>query len=187
MKLFNSARNLALLLMVGAIGLSFNANAAKHMAAEGAAKPAEAAAKPAAKKAAKAKKAEEPKVAEAPKAPEPVKVVYHLNEGLDQADNALRNINNHLQADPTAKIVVVGHSKGIDFLLQGAQDKKGNVFSKRVEELALKGVDFRVCQNTLVGRKIDPATVISEGKIVPSGVAEVATLQAREHYVYVKP
>lgn len=181
MKLFNTLRSLALLLLVGAMGLSFNANAAKHMAAEGA-KPADAAAKPAAK-AAKGKK----KAAEVAKAPEPVKVVYHLNEGLDQADNALRNIKNHLEADPTVKIVVVGHSKGIDFLLQGAADKKGNVFASRVEELALKGVDFRVCNNTLVGRKIDPATVISEGKIVPSGVAEVATLQSRENYSYVKP
>jgi hypothetical protein len=186
MKLHNTLRSLALLLMLGA-GAAYAADAAKPAEAAkstDAAKPAEAAAKPVAKakKAAKAKK-----VAEAPKAPEPVKVVYHLNEGLDQADNALRNIKNHLEADPTAKIVVVGHSKGIDFLLKDAKDKKGNEFSKRVEELSLKGVDFRVCNNTLVGRKIDPATVIPEGKIVPSGVAEVANLQAHEHYVYVKP
>lgn len=168
MKLFNSLRGLALLLMIGA-GTAYAADMAK---------PADAAAKPAARMA-KAKKAA--------KAPEPVKVVYHVNEGNDQADNALRNIGNHLSADPTAKIVVVTHAKGIDFLLKGAQDKKGNDFSKRVEELSLKGVDFRVCNNTLVSRKIDPTTVISEGKLVPSGVAEVASLQAHEHYVYVKP
>jgi hypothetical protein len=35
----------------------------------------------------------------------PVKVVYHVNENNAQAQNALRNIRNHLTADPSAKIV----------------------------------------------------------------------------------
>ncbi len=168
MKLFNSLRGLALLLMIGA-GSAFAADAAK---------PADAAAKPAAKMA-KAKKAA--------KAPAPVKVVYHLNQGNDNASLAMNNIKNHMAADPTAKIVVVTHGKGIDFLLKDAKDAKGNDFSKTVEDLTLKGVDFRVCNNTLVGRKIDPSTVISDAKIVPAGVVEISNLQAHEHYVYVKP
>ena len=40
-----------------------------------------------------------------------LKVVYHLNEGVDQASNGLRNIRNHLAEDPTAKITVVTHYK----------------------------------------------------------------------------
>ena len=44
------------------------------------------------------------------------KVVYHVNDS-DNASAALRNIGNHLDASPEAKIVVVTHSKGIDFLL----------------------------------------------------------------------
>ena len=44
---------------------------------------------------------------------DPVKVVYHINEGLDQATQGLRNIRNHLSADPQAKIVVVTHADGI--------------------------------------------------------------------------
>ena len=50
-----------------------------------------------------------------------------------------------------------------------------------------RGVDFRVCNNTLMTRKIDKAKVIPEATIVPSGVAEAATLQAREGYVYIRP
>lgn len=120
-------------------------------------------------------------------AAKPVKVVYHVSEGSDQATNALRNIRNHLQADPTAKISVVTHANGIDFLLDGAKDKNGNDYVSNVQELVKRGVDFRVCRITLERRMIDPKRVIEEAKLVPSGVAEVSRLQAREGYVYLKP
>ena len=35
------------------------------------------------------------------------KVVYHINAGLDQATNGLRNVRNHLEVNP--KIMVGGH------------------------------------------------------------------------------
>ncbi len=50
------------------------------------------------------------------------KVVYHFGDGLAQATNGLRNIRNHLEVDPKAKIVVVAHAQGVDFLMTGAQD-----------------------------------------------------------------
>lgn len=120
-------------------------------------------------------------------AAEPVKVVYHLSEGLEQASSGLRNIRNHLAADPTARIMVVAHAAGINFLLEGAKDKNGNPYSVIAEDLAGKGVEFRVCNFTLQSRNIDPKQVIPEAKIVPSGVAEVAKLQAREGFAYLKP
>jgi uncharacterized protein len=116
-----------------------------------------------------------------------IKVVYHLNEGLDQAARAMGNIRNHLGADPQAKIQVVTHGRGIDFLLKDAKNSSGGLFSNDVEELSLRGIEFKVCRNTLQGRKIDPAQVVADGKIVPSGVAEVARLQAKEGYVYLRP
>lgn len=116
----------------------------------------------------------------------PVKAVYHINDS-STATAALRNINNHLNADPKAKITVVTHGNGIDFLLDGATDKNGNPYNIPVEELMAKGVDFRVCNNTLTSRKIDKSKVLPGAKIVPSGVAELAKLQAQEGYVYVKP
>jgi hypothetical protein len=115
------------------------------------------------------------------------KVVYHVNDS-DSATAALRNIGNHLDAtDGKAKIVVVTHAKGVDFLLDGAQDKNGNPYSIPVEQLKARGVDFRVCAITLKTRHIDPKTVIPEAQIVPSGVAEIGKLQAREGFVYLKP
>lgn len=115
------------------------------------------------------------------------KVVYHVND-TDNASAALRNMGNHLDATGgKAKIVVVTHAKGIDFLLDGAQDKNGNPYSIPVEKLKARGVDFRVCAITLKSRNIDPKTVIPEAHIVPSGVAEIGKLQAREGFVYLKP
>lgn len=115
------------------------------------------------------------------------KVVYHVNDS-ENASAALRNIGNHLDVtEGKAKIVLVTHAKGIDFLLDGAQDKNGNPYNIPVEKLKARGVDFRVCAITLKSRNIDPKTVIPEARIVPSGVAEISKLQAREGYVYIKP
>ena len=116
-----------------------------------------------------------------------IKVVYHVNTGVETAAGILGNVRNHLSADPSAKIVVVTHGVGIDFLLDGTKDSKGREFSGVVSDLSSKGVQFRVCNNTLVSRNIDPGKVVMEAKIVPSGVAEVARLQAKEGFVYLKP
>ncbi len=116
-----------------------------------------------------------------------VKVVYHMSEGIPQASRAVNNIRNHLSADPKAKIVVVTHGLGIDFLLQGAVNQMDQPFAGAVGELAARGVEFRVCNNTLVSRKIDASKLAMEATIVPSGVSEVATLQAKQGYVYLRP
>lgn len=120
-------------------------------------------------------------------AAEPVKVVYHINEGLEQAARALTNIRNHLSVDPTAKIVVVAHGRGIDFLLKDAKTPSGGSFMTDIDELALRGVEFRVCRFTLERRGIDPSKAVSDARLVPSGVAEVARLQSVEHYAYLRP
>ncbi len=116
-----------------------------------------------------------------------IKTVYHVNTGVETASAILGNVRNHLNADPQAKITVVTHGPGIDFLLEGAKDSKGREFSGMVGELSGKGVQFRVCNNTLTTRNVDPSKVVMEAKVVPSGVAEVARLQAKEGFVYLKP
>lgn len=116
-----------------------------------------------------------------------VKVVYHVNTGIESANAALSNIRNHLNAEPGTKIVVVTHGPGIDFLVSDAKDSHGRVFSGTVGELANRGVEFRVCNNTLETRGLEPSALLLEAQVVPSGVAEVARLQAREGFVYIKP
>ena len=116
-----------------------------------------------------------------------IKAVYHVNTGVESAARILGNVTNHLNAEPKAKIVVVTHGAGIGLLLSDAKDDKGREFSGQVSALASRGVEFRVCKNTLESRKIDEGRLLMEAKIVPSGVAEVARLQAKEGFVYLKP
>lgn len=117
----------------------------------------------------------------------PIKVVYHISDGSAQAARGLVNIQNHLNAAPDTRITVVTHGPGIDFLLEDATDAQGHAFTGAIGALAARGVEFVVCNNTLVGRGIPADKVVLEAKVVPSGVAEVARLQAREGYVYIRP
>ncbi len=116
-----------------------------------------------------------------------VRVVYHLSEGIPQASRAIGNIRNHLAADPGAKIVVVAHGMGIDFLLDGATNQTGQPLARAIGELAGRGVEFRVCNNTLNVRNLSKDRLVMEASVVPSGVAEVARLQAKENFVYLRP
>jgi len=116
-----------------------------------------------------------------------VKVVYHLSDGNEQATRALGNIRNHMRADPSAKIVVVALSDGVRFLLDDARDRHGRPYAAMVTALATQGVEFRVCGNTLANFDIPMSKVSPQASVVPSGVAEVARLQAKEGFVYLRP
>ena len=120
-------------------------------------------------------------------AADPIKVVYHLTEGIDQATRALSNIRNHLRADPDVRITVVANGDGIRFLLQGAKDRAGKPFDAAVAALVSQGVEFLVCSNTLIAHDIAQSSVLPQAKLTPSGVVEVARLQAREGFVYLRP
>lgn len=118
-------------------------------------------------------------------ATEEERVVYHINDAV-VARAALRNAENHLAVTPDARIVFVVHGRGIDFLLNEARDEKGP-YQTQVAGLKAKGVEFRVCRNTLKGRKLPDSALVMEAQIVSSGVAEIARLQSREGFVYLKP
>jgi uncharacterized protein len=120
-------------------------------------------------------------------AAEPVKVVYHLADGLDQAARAMTNIRNHLRAEPDTKIVVVANGDGIRFLLAGAKERNGRPFDVAVATLMTQGVEFRLCGNTLTAHDVPVAQVLPGVKVVTSGVVEAARLQAREGFAYLRP
>jgi intracellular sulfur oxidation DsrE/DsrF family protein len=115
------------------------------------------------------------------------KVVYHLGSGLEQASDGIRNIRNHLEVNPKAKIVVVAHARGVDYLMKGAKDGNGNPYETAVEQLKLQGVRFDVCDITLRNRKLKREQFIADATFVPSGVAEITRLQQREGYAYLRP
>ena len=116
-----------------------------------------------------------------------VNVVYHMSDGVDQASRGLASIRNHLRAEPDTKIVVVALGEGIRFLVKGATDRNGRPFDAAVTALARQGVEFRVCNNTLTAHNVAPSELAPEITLVPAGVAEIARLQAREGYAYIRP
>ena len=114
------------------------------------------------------------------------KVVYHFDGGLEQATKGLRNINNHLEVDPKARIIAVTHADGVDFLMEGAKDRFGP-FDARVQDLMGKGVKFQVCEITLRNRKLKKDQFILGVEFVSSGVVQITHLQQKEGYAYLKP
>lgn len=113
------------------------------------------------------------------------KVIYHLTDSRT-ASAALRTLGNHLQASPATKVVVVAHNEGVDFLLRGARDESGQLYETAVQRFRQRGVEFRVCTNTLVRRKIEATGIVPEATLVPSGIEEVERLQQQEGYSYLR-
>ena len=117
------------------------------------------------------------------------KVVYHIDDAEAQATKGLRNIRNHLDVAPDTRIVVVTHALGIDFLMEGAKDKKNpNIdYASLVSALKARGVRFEVCEITLKSRNVRKDQFTMDADFTPSGVVRIGQLQSREGYAYIKP
>ena len=117
------------------------------------------------------------------------KVVYHVNyDDPKKQKGALKNIQNHINAvgAENMDLRVVMHGNGLTLLMRANEDQN---FESGVANLKSQGIGFKVCANTLKGRKIsyeDDLYDVDQEDIVPSGVAEIAHLQA-EGFSYVKP
>jgi intracellular sulfur oxidation DsrE/DsrF family protein len=120
------------------------------------------------------------------------KVVYHINYNGGEDDKlyrgAMRNIQNHINAvgAENLDIKVVVHGNGVNLLKSAVDDQQ---LQSQVVNLKIQNVSFQVCNNTLVGRKIDYENELFEvfdDMIVPSGVAELSHLQ-QQGYTYIKP
>lgn len=127
------------------------------------------------------------------------KVVYHINgDDPKQQAAALGNVQNHINAvgEDNLDIKVVMHGNGLSLLLFPDQQAKTKMkaanateaMQVKVEGLKQQGVQFQVCANTMKGRQIPMEALyqVSEADIVPSGVAQLAILQA-QGYAYIKP
>ena len=113
-------------------------------------------------------------------------VVYHIDDTSSQALKGLRNIRNHIDTDPTAKITVVTHAFGVDFLMEGMKDRNESSFAATVAALTARGVKFEVCEITLKNRNLKKEQFIQEADFTPSGVVRLAKLQ-KLGFAYIKP
>jgi intracellular sulfur oxidation DsrE/DsrF family protein len=113
-------------------------------------------------------------------------VVYHIDNAATQAVKGLRNMRNHLDVDPAAKITVVTHANGVDFLMNGAKDPNGGEFAGPVAALVARGVKFEICEITLKNRDLKKDQFLQEVSFTPSGVVRIAKLQ-HAGSAYIKP
>jgi intracellular sulfur oxidation DsrE/DsrF family protein len=129
------------------------------------------------------------------------KVVYHINyDNPKKQAGALRNVQNHINAvgAENLELKIVLHGNGLALLLEPDSLEKLKKFkhanadekmTAKIDNLKSQGVEFNVCNNTVRGRKVDIESDlynVDNKDIVPSGVAEVARLQAMG-YAYIKP
>lgn len=114
------------------------------------------------------------------------RVVFHVDD-TRTARWALMLASSYLDDVPTAKIVFVAYSSGVDFLLEDAKDQRDDPYDYAVLRLVERGVDFRACAATLAARKISKKDLLEEVDIVPSGISEIARLQVKDGYAYLKP
>jgi uncharacterized protein len=113
-------------------------------------------------------------------------VAYHIDDAATQGLKGLRNIRNHLDTDPGAKVVVVTHANGVDFLMEGAKDVNGSPFAGPVAALMARGVKFEICEITLRNRNLKREQFIQEADFTPSGVVRLTKLQ-KQGFAYIKP
>ena len=114
------------------------------------------------------------------------RVVYHFDNASAQGLKGLRNMRNHLDVDPSAKITAVTHAEGIDMLMEGAKAANGTEYAPLVSALKSRGVSFEICEITLKNRDLKKEQFIQEATFTPSGVVRIAKLQAQGS-AYIKP
>ncbi len=128
------------------------------------------------------------------------KVVYHINyDNPKRQAGALRNIQNHINAvgKENLDLRVVMHGNGLTLLLypdalSHTKFKAANAtddMQAKVAGLKEQGVGFKVCANTLKGKKVNLEEDLydaTKADVVPSGVAELAHLQG-QGFAYIKP
>ena len=114
------------------------------------------------------------------------RVVYHIDNTAAQGLKGLRNVRNHLDVDPGAKIIVVTHAEGVDMLMEGAKAADGTEYAPLVSALNSRGVNFEICEITLKNRNLKKDQFIQEATFTPSGVVRIAKLQVQGS-AYIKP
>lgn len=113
-------------------------------------------------------------------------VVIQVSSGDEATQNlALNNVANLQEAlgIDNVEIEVVAYGPGLSILT------KANKEGQRVESLAVQGVTFSACGNTIKGvtKKTGKEPVLLKGvKVVPGGVVRLMELQEKG-YSYVRP
>lgn len=112
-------------------------------------------------------------------------IVFHVDS--DQKMNRiLRQIARHHAGNPTIPARVILIAEGVRPAMEGAVDANGGDYSAQMEQLLMSGVRIFACENTLTSFNLSSDDLALGIETVPSGVAELGRLQAKEGWGYIK-
>lgn len=100
------------------------------------------------------------------------KVVFHLHDE-ERALIAVNNINDLIKdlGKENVQIELLMNGTGVKIM------RKEGEHRHRLEYLAEKGVDLKVCSNSLEGHNISEKELLDEAQPVPAGVSELVKKQ----------
>jgi intracellular sulfur oxidation DsrE/DsrF family protein len=114
------------------------------------------------------------------------KIVFQISSSDPVTQNLVLNnavnIRKHYGPD-NVDVVVVAYGPGLTLLT------KANKQAARVKSLAVSGITFDACNNTMkaMEKKTGKKPVLTEGvKVVPAGIADIVELQEKG-YKYIRP
>jgi uncharacterized protein len=109
------------------------------------------------------------------------KVVFQLTSAdTITHKNLVRQLENLKAAAPNAKVEVVCHNDGIQFLRTAATKQ-----SEKISELSQAGIDFVACENTMKQRKISREELTASCRTVQAGILEIMMKQEKK-WSYIK-
>ena len=112
-------------------------------------------------------------------------VVFHLDSETSM-NRMLAQVARHHSFNPDIDTRVVLIGNGVKPALEGAEDANGGQYSAQMEQLMASGIRIFACEATLNYYNLTEDNLTFGVESVPSGVAALGRLQAREGWGYIK-
>jgi len=112
-------------------------------------------------------------------------VVFHLDSDTSM-NRMLAQVARHHAFNPDIETRVILIGNGVKPALEGAKDANGGQYSAQMEQLMASGTRIFACEATLNYYNLTEDDLAFGVETVPSGVAALGRLQAREGWGYIK-
>ena len=112
-------------------------------------------------------------------------VVFHLDSDTSM-NRMLAQVARHhsFNTDIETRVILIGN--GVKPALEGAKDVNGGQYSAQMEQLMALGIRIFACEATLNYYNLTEDNLAFGVETIPSGVAALGRLQAREGWGYIK-
>ena len=112
-------------------------------------------------------------------------VVFHLDSETSM-NRMLAQVARHSAFNPDIETRVILIGNGVKPALEGAEDANGGQYSAQMEQLMASGIRIFACEATLNYYNMTEDDLAFGVETVPSGVAALGRLQARQGWGYIK-